>query len=119
MTNKEIIHEVTSAFVRADIETVLKYCHEDLVWTMFGYPPMHGKEPLRRSNNMENLKQPPDFNMLELIVEGDNVVSRGNMTMELKDGKTEFCEFCDIYRLKDGKIKELLSYVVDIKKSEK
>ena len=49
------------------------------------------------------------------LEDGDLVAVEGNVKSKKKDGSDFSCRFFDFYRLDGGKIKEMRSYLVDIK----
>jgi uncharacterized protein (TIGR02246 family) len=114
--NKEIVRKINRAFAEGNFEGFLAYCAEDVEWTIIGDRVVKGREAIRqwmRSMAKEN-PEPPKFTDADLVAaEGDIVVSRGDMTMKDKNGKTVPYSYCDIYRFRNGEIAELRSFVVN------
>ena len=109
--NKEIIEKVNASFAEGGVEGFLSFCADDVVWTIVGDRTVKGKGAIREwmaSMNME----PPKFTVANIIAEGDSVTAHGGMTMKDKDGKTVPYAYCDIYHFRNGKIAELISFVV-------
>jgi ketosteroid isomerase-like protein len=97
----------------------LAACADDVKWTMVGERSVDGKEALREWMKQMEGMDPPNFTVDHMIAEGDSVVCHGDMTMKDKDGKTGKYGFCDIYRLSEGKIVELNSFVVKTDNKDK
>jgi ketosteroid isomerase-like protein len=109
--NREIVEKVNAAFAENSVEGWLGFCADDVEWTIVGEKSVKGKEAIR--NWMASMDiEPPKFTVARIIAEGDSVVAHGNMTMKDKEGKTAPYAYCDVYRFRNNKIVELLSFVV-------
>ncbi len=109
--NKEIVEKVNAAFAENSTEGFLSHCAEEVEMTMVGDKTVKGKEAIRQwmaSMDME----PPKIMVANVIAEGDFVAAHGSVIMKDKDGKTSPYSYCDIYRLRDGKIAELKAFVI-------
>lgn len=109
--NKQIVQIVNDAFSSGNIAAFLEYCAEDVRWTMAGKSATVGKEVLRQMMDDDNW-HPPVINVRSTISEGNRAVCEGTMTMSSKKGEHFEGSFCDVYRIEDGKIRELFSYMV-------
>ncbi|UKJ07663.1 nuclear transport factor 2 family protein [Solitalea lacus] len=112
-SNKELIIRLNEFFALGNVNAFLEYCSEDVRWGMMGTTPLVGIESVREAMTAEEFSEPPIINVRNVIAEGDMVMAEGFMSMKKKDGSTFNADFCDIYKLKEGKIKELNSYVVE------
>ncbi len=65
---------------------------------------------------MMEIESFPDIEIKNIIAEGDYVVVES--ISNTQTGKLNNPAYCDIYRLKDGKIQELTTYVVDTSSNE-
>jgi ketosteroid isomerase-like protein len=110
-TNKAIIDRVNAAFASSNMEAFYALCDDDLVWTMVGDRSVRGKAAIREWMNTMD-PGTPAFTVDEMIAEGDSVAAHGKMTMKDKDGAVGHFQFCDIYRLRQGRVVELTSFVV-------
>lgn len=113
--NKELIKKVNDAFTEGNVEAFLDYCAEDVRWIMGGESSLIGKEQLRKAMTSAPEQEPPQITVRNIIEEGDMVVCDGTMKMKKLDGTMLDGMFCDVYRIQDGKIVELTSYVVENK----
>jgi ketosteroid isomerase-like protein len=113
--NRDTIRKVNEAFAAGRFDEFLNYCAEDIEWTIVGDRIVKGRENIRQWMNQMGAEnpEPPQFKDFDpLISDGDYVVSRGEMTMKDKSGKTVPYSYCDIYRFQGGEIAELRSFVV-------
>jgi ketosteroid isomerase-like protein len=110
-TNTEIIEKVNAAFTKNDVEGWLSFCADDIEWTIVGEKSVKGKDAIRSWMASMDI-EPPKFTVNRVITEGDSGVAHGEMTMKDKEGKTSPYSYCDLYRFRNNKIVELLSFVV-------
>jgi ketosteroid isomerase-like protein len=109
---KEIVQQINEGFAENNLEKVLSFCTDDIVWTMVGDTSVRGKDPIRRWMASMN-PQPPQLTIRQTVAEGDSVVARGDMTMqEKKNGPSIPYAFCDIYRFAGDKVAELTAFVI-------
>jgi ketosteroid isomerase-like protein len=110
--NKAIVEKVNASFAEGNMEGFLSFCAEDVKWTMVGEKSVRGKGSIREWMSSMGDSEPPKFTVDNIVSEGDVVVANGEMTMKDKDGNTGSYSYCDFYRFTDGRISELISYVV-------
>ncbi len=115
MTNKEIIRKVNEGFNSGDNETILKYVSDDVIWECPGFFLHKGKEAFGKEINNEAFSGLPVITITNELEDGNLVAVEGNVKSKKKDGSDFSCRFFDFYRLEGGKIKEMRSYLVDIK----
>ena len=56
---------------------------------------------------------PPELTVDHLIAEGEILTAVGVVTMAGKDGKKERFAYCDVWRLRGGKLAELRAFVIE------
>jgi hypothetical protein len=54
----------------------------------------------------------PQFTIKEIIAEDNSAICYGDMKMKNKEGVLEDYSFCDVYHFSNGKIAELLTFMV-------
>ena len=112
VNRKEIVERINQAFAENNLEKVLSFCTDDIVWTMVGDTKKKGKDVIRKWMTAMD-PQPPRLTIQETIAEGDSVVARGDMMMqERKNGPSIPYTFCDIYRFAGDKVAELTAFVI-------
>lgn len=111
--NKAILKQANAAVVKGDYEGFLSHCTEDVEWTFVGDQTLKGKEAVRRYMNATYI-EPPKFVVEILIAEGDFVTSVGEIDIKDGTGKTVHSAYCDVWRIRDGKLAELRAFVVEI-----
>lgn len=58
--------------------------------------------------------EPPRFDVARLIAEGDFVTALGEIDITNGAGQTTRSVYCDVWRIRDGKLAERRAYVVEI-----
>jgi uncharacterized protein len=109
---KSVIQRINEAFGENNLEQVLAFCTEDFTWTMVGDTTVRGKDAIRKWMASMN-PQPPQFTIHQTVAEDDFVITRGDMTMQQKEGGPKIpYTFCDIYRFVGDKVAELTAFVI-------
>ena len=108
--NKAIIDKANDAFRKNDVEALLALCSDDFTWTMVGGPPAVGKAAVRKWM-AQGPSEAPKFTIDTVIAEGDYVTCIGDMTMP-ENGQNVPYAYCDVWRLRGGKIAELKAFVI-------
>ncbi len=115
LTNKEIIRIVNEGFNLGDTEQIMKYVADDVTWECPGFFMHTGKEAFRKEIHNDAFSGVPVIKITNELEDGDLVAVEGSVTSKKKDGSDFSCRFFDFYRLENGRIKEMRSYLVDIK----
>lgn len=116
-TNKAILEQANAAVAQGDFEGFLSHCTEDVEWIFVGEQTLKGKEAVRQYMK-ETYIEPPKFVVDHLIAEGDFVTALGDITLKDKSGKDVEFAYCDVWRIREGKLAELKAFVVEIKRED-
>lgn len=109
--NKAILNRANAANERGDYEGFLAHCTDDVIWEFVGDRTLRGKQAVRRYM-AETYRQPPRFSTDRLIAEGDFVTALGEIELPDASGRPVRYAYCDVWRLRDGKLAELKAYVI-------
>lgn len=109
-----LLQNLTIAFGKGEIKFILGKVTDDFHWNIVGDQLIQGKD-----NFAKALQRKKNEKVLEIAVH--HIATHGkygaaNGTTKLKNGKT--LAFCDVYEFKDTKrtlVKEITSYVIEIK----
>ncbi len=112
--NKAILTQANAAVAKGDHEGFLSHCTEDVEWTFVGDRTLKGKEAVRRYMKATYI-EPPTFAVAHLIAEDDFVTAVGEISIKDETGKWVHSAYCDVWRVRDGKLAELKAFVVEIK----
>ena len=112
MTNKEIIRKVNDAFNADDTDTIVSFVADDVRWDVIGFSTAIGRDEFRREVEREGFKRPPIITITSEIEESDRVAVEGTVIGRTMAGDEFELYFHNAYRLENGKIKEMRSYLV-------
>jgi ketosteroid isomerase-like protein len=111
--NKELIKEFNKAFTAKKIEFILDHVSNDIRWNIVGMPVIIGKNDFLKTIEMMDLIDVRELNIQNIIAEGEYVVVEIAAKSYIKGGDPLNASYCSVYRIKDEKIKELTTYIVD------
>ncbi|GAE92383.1 hypothetical protein JCM21714_1376 [Gracilibacillus boraciitolerans JCM 21714] len=115
--NQQFFKTFNEAFVKGDIENILGSVTDDIVWRMVGNDTIKGIDVLEHA--LQGMDNGDEFELEieHIITHGKEAAVNGIIHSTNKDGEQRHYSFCDIYKLnkhKDGKIKVIISYVLEI-----
>lgn len=111
--NKAILTEANAAVARGDYDGFASFCTEDTEWTFVGDRTLRGRAAVREWM-VASYAEPPANTVTRLIAEGDYLTALGEISTKDKDGKVTRASYCDVWRLRDGKLAELQAFVVEL-----
>jgi ketosteroid isomerase-like protein len=97
---------------KVTIRGFLSFCSDDTQWTFVGDKTLRGKEALRQYMAKTYIEL-PKFTVTNLTAEGDFVTALGKITLKDDNGKMVDYTYCDVWRFYNGKIAELMSFVIE------
>ena len=110
-TNKTILEKANACITKGDNEGFLSYCTDDTEWDFAGDQLLRGKEAVRAWMLIE-YKEPPKFQVANMIEGGDFVIALGDIASKDNNGKEVWHKYCDVWRFRNGKMAELKAFVV-------
>lgn len=110
--NKSILKMANTAMAAGNTEGFLAFCTEDTVWTFMGDKTLRGKEAVREYIAATYAK-PPKFDTSELIAEGEFVTALGQITITGHNANETTYWYCDVWRLRGGKLDQLRAFVAE------
>ena len=113
--NKRTVNEYMAAFRRSDHERILACLTDDVEWEIPGNFHVRGKEAFGKEIENEAFVGKPDITVTRLIEENDIVVAEGSVRTQRKGGEPLKLRFCDVFVMQAGKIKQLISYLMEVK----
>lgn len=112
--NKAILERANAAVAKGDHEGFLSHCTDDVEWVFVGDTALKGKDAVRRYMRATYI-EPPTFVVDQLIAEGEFVTAIGTIDLTDEAGRITHSAYCDVWRIRDGKLAELRAFVVEIK----
>lgn len=117
MDNRKILSDFLDKFDKNEVEPMLGFMTEDVSWNILEDQHLVGKENLRKffteNKDMKIVKATRDH----FIVEGDRASVGGEVLCKNEgDGHSFEMYYTDVYELQQGKIKDMVTYIVMKKK---
>ena len=113
--NKKVIERYMEGFRRSDHEQILSCLTDDVEWEIPGVFHVHGKEAFDQHIEDDGFVGSPAITVTRLTEEANVVVAEGAVRTQRKDGNILDLAFCDVFEMHRGKIRRLISYLMETK----
>jgi uncharacterized protein len=114
-TNKKTVEEYMDGFSRTDRQQILSCLTDDVEWIIPGAFHTHGKDQFATHIVDPGFTGQPLITVDRMTEENDVVVAEGSVRAPREDGTFLNLVFCDVFDMRDGKIRRLCSYLVETK----
>lgn len=102
------------AYGRWDHRAVLDCLTDDVEWVVPGAFHLVGKEAFDNEIEGQGAFRPPVIDVTRLMEEDDVVVAEGTVRSALSSGGVLSLVFCDVFLMRDGRIRQLTSYLMPL-----
>jgi uncharacterized protein len=113
--NKRTIEKYMGGFRNSDHAVVLSCLTEDVEWVLPGAFHLNGKVAFDKEIENPAFKGRPDIQTTRLTEENDIVVAEGTVRAQKSTGEFLNLVFCDVFEMRAGKIRKLISYLMEVK----
>jgi ketosteroid isomerase-like protein len=113
--NKRTVERYMDGFRKSDHEQILACVTDDVEWEMPGFFHLFGKEAFDREIENDAFVGSPTITITRMTEEDDVVVAEGAVQCAMRAGGVLNAVFCDAFTMRDGKIKRLVTYQVNLK----
>ena len=113
LTNRKIIERIYKTVKENHKNNYLKYLADDVKWNIIGLSTISGKNNFLKIMDLLEFKNFPFGEIKNIISENDFVVVESIGKNDNNSQKYNDISYCDIYRIKNGKIQELTTYIID------
>jgi ketosteroid isomerase-like protein len=110
--NKKTIETYIEGFNRTDHEMILSCVTDDVEWIMPGFFHHVGKAAFDGEIENAAFSGMPRVTISRIVEEDDVVVAEGTVESELADGAPFSAAFCDVFEMRDARIRRLIGYLV-------
>lgn len=114
-TNKQTIEQYIDGFNKSDHAQILACLTDDVEWIIPGFVHLTGKEEFDGEIENEAFVGRPTVTVTRLVEEDDVVVAEGAVQGKRRDGGSLNAVFCDVFEMRDAKIRRLTSYLTEVK----
>lgn len=113
--NKRTVDVYMEGFRKSDHALILSCLTDDVVWDIPGFVHLEGKEAFDSEIENPAFVGSPEIQVTRLTEEKDVVVAEGSVRARKADGSALHAVFCDVFEMRGGKIKRLISYLMELK----
>lgn len=115
MSNKLTVEKYLEGFRRSDHAMVLSTVTDDIEWILPGAFVKHGKKEVDGEIENDCFEPRPQIAVTRMTEENGVVIAEGTVrTVEKSTGKVINLVFCDVFEMRDGLIKKLTSYLMNV-----
>jgi ketosteroid isomerase-like protein len=111
-SNRKTIEAFMDGFRRTDRAQILACLTEDVEWFVPGAFSAKGRDEFARHIVSEGFAGNPEITVDRLTEADEVVVAEGSVRAPRKDGALLDIAFCDVFDMRNGKIRRLVSYLV-------
>ena len=113
--NKKTVERYMDGFRRSDHEQILSCLTDDVEWEIPGAFYARGKTAFDEQVENDGFVGSPVITVTRLIEDADVVAAEGLVRTQRKDGTFLNLSFCDVFEMHGGKIRRLISYLMETK----
>jgi uncharacterized protein len=113
--NKQTVERYMEGFRRTDRAQILSCLTDDVEWVIPGAFHGRGKQEFDRHIVDDGFVGSPSITVSRLTEESDVVIAEGLVRTERTGGTLLNLAMCDVFEMRDGKIRRLTSYLMETK----
>ena len=113
--NKRTVELYMDGFNKLDHAQILSCLTDDVEWIIPGFFQTQGKAEFDKQIENDAFVGKPRIKVTRMTEESDVVVAEGSVEAERAEGGIMKMEFCDVFEMRGGKIKRLISHLVEVK----
>ena len=113
--NKRTVERYVDGFRKGDHAGILSCLTDDVEWRMPGWFRLEGKDAFDREIENPAMAGRPEITVTRLTEENDVVVAEGSVRAQRAAGGVLSAVFCDVFVMHRGKIRRLVTYLMEVK----
>ena len=113
--NKNTVERYMDGFRRTDHDQILSCLTEDVEWVIPGVFHARGKQAFDEQIEGDGFVGSPDITVTRLTEDDGVVVAEGSVRAQRKEGTFLHLAFCDVFEMQGGRIRRLISYLMETK----
>lgn len=112
--NKQTVQNYMDAFTKSDHAEILSCLTDDVEWVLPGAIHLAGKAAFDKEIENDAFVGSPTIRVTRMTEEHDIVVAEGDVRCARRDGGILNAVFCDVFEMRDAKIRRLISYLMEV-----
>jgi uncharacterized protein len=113
--NKRTVETYIDGFNTLDHAQILSCLTEDVVWDIPGAFHTEGKAAFDGQIENDAFTGRPVVKLTRMVEENDVVTAEGTVRVQRTGGGFLNLMFCDVFEMRQGKIRRLISYLMEVK----
>ena len=113
--NKQTVERYLDGFRRSDHELILSCLTDDVEWVMPGAFHLVGKAAFDQEIENPAFVGSPEIGVVRMVEENDVVVAEGTVRARRAQGGTLNAVFCDVFLMQRGRIRRLITYLMELR----
>ena len=113
--NKATVERYMDGFNLSDHDLILSCLTDDVVWDMPGAFHLEGRQAFDREIESDAFVGRPKIWISRVMEEDDVVVAEGTVEAMRREGGLMKAVFCDVFEMRDARIRRLTSYLMEVK----
>ena len=113
--NQRTVERYMDGFRRTDREEILSCLTDDVRWWIPGAFDVQGKDAFASHIVDEGFTGAPEITVTRVVEADDVVVAEGSVRAPRTDGAVLDLVFCDVFEMREAKIRSLTSYLMPAK----
>lgn len=110
--NKATVEKYMDGFRNADHQQILSCLTDDVEWVIHGAFHITGKAAFDKEIENDQFTGKPSITVTRMSEENDVVVAEGTVRTQRTDGTMITLAMCDVFDMRAGKIRRLVSYLM-------
>ena len=102
-------------FNKSDHNQILSCLTDDVEWILPGVFHLKGKDEFDKEIENPAFEGKPEIVVSRMIEENNIVIAEGTVRANKRDSGILNLIFCDVFEMKNSKIKKLISYLMEVK----
>jgi uncharacterized protein len=115
--NKNTVRTYIDGFNKLDHAQVLSCLTDDVEWFMPEAFHLSGKDAVDKEIENDAFTGPPIVTLTRMTEENDVVIAEGRVRVAWKTGGFLNAMFCDVFEMRDAKIRRLTTYLINLKET--
>ncbi len=115
--NKKTVESYMNNYNKLDHAQILSCLTDDVEWVIPGFFQTQGKTEFDKQIENDAFVGKPRIKVTRMTEENDVVIAEGSVEAERAEGGVMKMEFCDVFEMREGKIKRLISYLMELKQN--